>query len=61
MGSLTEFRRLIACFEAGRIAPHIDTVLPLERATDALARAAEPARLGKVVLKIAPWPGEETK
>lgn len=61
MGSLTEFRRLIACFEAGRIAPHIDSVLPLERATDALARAADPARLGKVVLKIAPWPGEETK
>lgn len=61
MGSLAEFRRLIACFEAGRIAPLIDSVLPLDRAPEALARAEGPARLGKVVLKIAAWPGEDTQ
>jgi len=61
MGSLTEFRRLIDCFEAGRIVPQIDCILPLDRTVEALARAEDPARLGKVVLKIAPWPGEETK
>jgi NADPH:quinone reductase-like Zn-dependent oxidoreductase len=60
MGSLSEFRRLIACFEAGQIAPVIDSILPLEKAAEALARAEDPARLGKIVLKIAPWPGEET-
>jgi len=59
MGSLTEFRRLIACFEAGQIAPHIDSIIPLDCVADAFARADDPARLGKIVLKIAPWAEKE--
>lgn len=58
MGSLTEFRRLIACFEAGRFAPQIDRIYPLDQIHQALDRAESGARLGKVVVQIAPWPGE---
>lgn len=59
MGSIAEFRNLIACFEAGRFAPRIDSILPMERIAEAFARADSPARLGKIIVKIAPWPGEE--
>lgn len=58
MGSLTEFRRLVDCFEAGLYTPQIDGVLPLDQVREAFARAEAPDRQGKIVLKIAPWPGE---
>lgn len=53
MGSVSEFRQLIATFEAGAIRPPIDSVYPLERAAEALNRLSHPDRLGKVVIRIA--------
>ena len=56
MGGLSEFARLIACFEAGRFAPQIDRIYPLDEINAALARAESSDRLGKVIVQIAPWP-----
>lgn len=52
MGSLEEFRRMVAAFEAGRFAPVIDSVFPIERAPEAFARLDHPERFGKIVIEI---------
>lgn len=52
MGSLEEFRRLIAAFEAGAIKPFIDSVFPLAEAAKAMERLEHPDRLGKVMIRI---------
>lgn len=52
MGDLEEFRRLVQAFDAGRFAPHIDSVYPLDRVNDAFARLEHPGRVGKVVIDI---------
>ncbi|WP_372604411.1 zinc-binding dehydrogenase [Actibacterium sp.] len=53
MGSMAEFRQLIAAFEAGGFTPPIDEIFPLSRAAEALDRLGAPDRLGKVVIQIA--------
>jgi NADPH:quinone reductase-like Zn-dependent oxidoreductase len=53
MGSLEEFRHLIAAFEGGRFTPCIDSVYPLDQVPAAFARLEEPDRLGKIVIDIA--------
>lgn len=52
MGSLAEFRNLIACVESGRIHVPIDSVFPLAETNAALARLEAPDRLGKVAIRI---------
>ncbi len=52
MGSMEEFRRLVAAFEAGAIEPLIDSVLPLEAMAEAFARLEDPARMGKIAIQI---------
>jgi NADPH:quinone reductase-like Zn-dependent oxidoreductase len=56
LGSLAEFARLIACFEAGHFVPQIDCIYPLDQINAALVRAESKDRLGKVIVQIAPWP-----
>jgi NADPH:quinone reductase-like Zn-dependent oxidoreductase len=52
MGSLPEFRDLIAFVERARIKPVIDAVYPLSRAREAFARLASNAHVGKIALTI---------
>ncbi|MDD2867722.1 zinc-binding dehydrogenase [Neomegalonema sp.] len=53
MGSLDEFRRLVRAWEAGGFAPLIDGVFPLSEVPAAFARLEHPARMGKIVIRIA--------
>ena len=53
MGSLEEFRHLIACFERGDFDVPIDGTFPLSETRAALARLEASERLGKVVVHIA--------
>lgn len=50
MGSNDEFREVAALFAAGRLKPVVDTVLPVERATEAYARLEAAEQFGKLVL-----------
>lgn len=52
MGSMSEFRQLVACFEAGRFTPWVDSTYPLARTGEALNRLSAPERLGKIVIQI---------
>lgn len=52
MGSLEEFRRLIAAWGAGRFAPRIDSAFSLAETPAAFARLEDPARLGKILIRI---------
>lgn len=52
MGSLEEFRRLIAAWEDGGFEPLIDSVFPLEEVPAAFARLEEADRLGKILIRI---------
>ena len=47
-----EVAELFALLEAGKIAPRIGTVLPLERGGDAIALLADRKAMGKVVVRI---------
>lgn len=53
MGSLDEFRRLVRAWEAGGFVPLIDSVFPLSEVPAAFARLEHPARMGKIVIRIA--------
>uniref|UniRef100_UPI0035697A21 zinc-binding dehydrogenase n=1 Tax=Actibacterium sp. TaxID=1872125 RepID=UPI0035697A21 len=53
MGSVGEFRQLIASFEAGGFDPLIDSTYPLDQGADALDRLSHPDRMGKIVVRIA--------
>lgn len=53
MGSLSEFRNLVACFERGAFRVPIDSTFPLEDTASALTRLEHPDRLGKVAIRIA--------
>lgn len=53
MGGLDEFRRLIRAWEAGGFVPLIDSVFPLSETSAAFARLEHPARMGKIVIRIA--------
>ena len=52
MGSDAEYDAVISEFLAGRLVPTVDSVHPLERAADAVARLASGAHFGKVVVRI---------
>ncbi|MND02429.1 hypothetical protein D3C83_218120 [compost metagenome] len=47
-----DLEELKALFAAGRLAPVIDEVFPLERVADAVRRLADGAARGKVVVAI---------
>lgn len=53
MGSMEEFRKLVAAFESGAFTPLIDSILPLAQVPDAFARLDTPARMGKIAIRIA--------
>lgn len=53
MGSMEEFRRLIRAWETGGFAPLIDSVFPLADVPAAFKRLEDPARMGKIVIRIA--------
>ncbi|MGH2341343.1 zinc-binding dehydrogenase [Segnochrobactraceae bacterium EtOH-i3] len=52
MGSLEEFRRLIRAWSEGRIRPAIDSVFSLDQVPAAFARLEDPARMGKILIRI---------
>lgn len=52
MGSLEEFRRLIRTWESGAFTPLIDSAFPLEQVPAAFARLEDPARMGKILIRI---------
>lgn len=53
MGSLEEFKHLIACFERGAFRVPIDSTYPLADTKAALARLEAPNRIGKIAIHIA--------
>lgn len=53
MGSMEEFRRLIAAWETGAFTPLIDATYPLAEVPAAFARLENPARMGKILIRIA--------
>jgi len=53
MGSMEEFRRLVRAWEAGRFTPHIDSAFPLADVPAAFEHLETPARLGKILIRIA--------
>lgn len=53
MGSMEEFRRLIRSWEAGGFAPRIDRAFDLADVPAALAHLENPARMGKILIRIA--------
>lgn len=55
MGSIVEFHQLIACFEAGRLTPRIDSIYPLTETHAALDRLSQADRIGKVLIQISDW------
>lgn len=48
-----EMEKLIELYREGKIAPVVDTVLPLERAADGYNRMASGQNVGKIVISIA--------
>lgn len=54
MGSDAEFEAVVAELVAGRLSLPVDSVFPLERGREALARLQSGAQFGKVVLQVAP-------
>jgi zinc-binding alcohol dehydrogenase/oxidoreductase len=52
MGTHAEFAQMLALYEAGRIKPVVDTVLPLAEAPRAHQRLEEARQFGKIVLAI---------
>lgn len=53
MGSMEEFRRLIRAWEAGGFVPLIDQAFPLAEVPAAFAHLETPARMGKILIRIA--------
>ena len=53
MGSMEEFRRLIRSWEAGGFAPRIDRAFDLADVPAAFAHLENPARMGKILIRIA--------
>jgi NADPH:quinone reductase-like Zn-dependent oxidoreductase len=52
MGSREDFRQMVRTITAARLMPVIDTVEPLDRVRDAMARMESGEQFGKIVLKI---------
>lgn len=53
MGSFEEFRRLVSAWESGAFTPLIDAAYPLAGVPAAFARLEDPARMGKILIRIA--------
>ncbi len=53
MGSVEEFRRLVRAWEAGGFTPLIDRAFPLEEVPAAFEHLEDPARMGKILIRIA--------
>jgi NADPH:quinone reductase-like Zn-dependent oxidoreductase len=53
MGSRREYREIVRLAALGRLWPVVDTVVPLERAVEAIARLAGGEQFGKVVIEVA--------
>ncbi|KAB2698779.1 zinc-binding dehydrogenase [Ochrobactrum sp. Kaboul] len=53
MGSMEEFVRLIRAWEAGGFAPLIHSAFKLENVPAAFAQIEDPARMGKILVRIA--------
>lgn len=54
MGTDAEFDAIVGQLAAGRLVMPVDSVFPLERGREALARMAEGRHFGKITLAIAP-------
>jgi len=52
MGNAREFRAVTRLFAAGRLAPVVDTVLPLADARAGFERLGRGGQFGKVVLTV---------
>ena len=52
MGNDAEFDAVVAEFRAGRLMPVVDSVFPLDRGRNAFERLADPARFGKIVVRV---------
>lgn len=53
LGSVEEFRRLLHCWLDGRLLPRIDSCFSLAEVPRAFDRLDDPARLGKIAIRIA--------
>lgn len=53
MGSMEEFRRLVLAWQGGGFAPLIDRAFPLAEVPAAFAHLEDPARMGKILIRIA--------
>ena len=53
MGSRREYREIVRLAGLGRLWPVVDSVVPLERAVEAVARLAGGEQFGKVVIEVA--------
>lgn len=52
MGSMDEFRRLLLAWRGGGFRPLIDSAFPLAEVPAAFARLEDPARMGKILIRI---------
>jgi NADPH:quinone reductase-like Zn-dependent oxidoreductase len=52
MGNDAEFDAVVAELRAGRLLPVVDSVFPLEQGRAAMERLGDPARFGKVVVRV---------
>lgn len=52
MGSMDEFRRLLLAWRNGGFTPRIDSAFPLAEVPAAFARLEDPARMGKILIRI---------
>lgn len=52
MGNDAEFDAVVAEFRAGRLSPVVDSAFPLDHGRAAFERLADPARFGKVVVRV---------
>jgi NADPH:quinone reductase-like Zn-dependent oxidoreductase len=53
LGACEDFRQMMKAVAANRLKPVIDSVMPLEKAGEAIARMEKGGQFGKIVLKIA--------
>ncbi len=53
MGSDDDFRGMLAAVSAAKLKPVIDSVFPLDRVRDAMARMEQGVQFGKIVLDVA--------
>ena len=52
MGNRADFRALLERLAAGELEPIVDSVFPLARAADAMARLEAGVQFGKIVLRV---------